>query len=538
MVAEVVDLVGRLPIAVQALAGLLDGGYTEADLADELAEAKQRVGLVDPTSPLDVGIRAAFETQLRRLDQPHQQTFRILGAYPGPSIGVAQFAACADLPIATAGAMLRGLADRSLLTLSRDSAGYRRYELHDLVRALARTHAASHLSKEEQAAAITRLANWYATAMTAIARLLARVRRATGSDPEGTEAEAKVEGLDLDRLDTASQWIAAEQSNLLAFAEVAAGAPAAEVCSQAARNLFYLDYYATAQALYHAAVGFYRQAGDWAGEATAWRGLGEVARLTGDYPAAAEHYRAAQTTFIGIGDRTGVAEARLGLADVARLTGDYPAAAERFHAARTTFVAVGVLGGVAEARLGLGDVARLTGDYPAAAGHFHAARTTFVEIGDRAGEADARRALGDVALATGDFPAAVDHYRAAQTTYAEIGNRAGEAGAQRALGDVALATGDFPAAAKHHRATQTTYAEIGDQALEAEELVVQGDVAKAQEERDDARELWKRAHRIYDEMAGPPAATVRDLLDRREQRRTIAEVGVADPHQTHPSASS
>jgi tetratricopeptide (TPR) repeat protein len=537
-VARVVDMVGRLPVAVQAVAGQVDDGYTEAELADDLAHAKAGLGLVDAAGPLGTGVRAALETSIGRLDLAHQRRFWVLGVHPGPSIGLPQFAALAGLPTASARTILRGLADRNLIMASPGRVGHRRFQLHDLIRAFAREQAASHLSKEEQAAAITRLASWYANAMTDIAGLLARLRSTTG-DPEGTEAEVKVEGLDVDRLDTASQWIAAEQSNLLAFAEVATGAPAAEVCSQAARNLFYLDYYASAQALFHAAVGFYRQAGDRAGESAAFRGLGELARLTGDYPAATGHYRAAQTTcaeigalcgdaearlglgdvarltgdypaaadyfhaawtaFVGMGARGGEAEARLGLGDVARLTGDYSAANDYFHAAWMTFIAIGARAGVAEARWGLGDVARLTGDYPAAAEHFHAAWTTFIAIGDRAGEADACRALGDVALATGDYPAAADHYRAAQTTYAEIRNRAGEAGARRGLGDVALATGDYPAATDHYRAAQTTYAETGDPALEAEELVAPREIATAQAERDGARELWKRAHRMYDD---------------------------------------
>jgi len=553
-VAQVVDVVGRLPVAVHAAAGQVDEDYTETELADELAEAKAGLGLVDPASPLGTGVHAVFETSLRRLDHAYQRAFWFLGVHPGPSIGVPQFAALAAMPIASARAMLRSLTDWNLITLDRDRVGHRRYQLHDLMREFARGQAVSHLSKEDQAAATTRLTAWYAAAMSAVSRLLARVRSTTGSGPEGAEVKVEVEGLDLDRLDTASRWLAAEQGNLLAFAEVAAGAAAAEVCWKAARTFFYLDYYATAQALYHAAIGFYRQADDRAGEATARWGWGELARLTGDYPAAAGHYHAAQMTFIGIGDRVGEAVALLGLGDVARLTGDYPAAIEHFRAARTTFVEIDALGGQAEALLGLGDVARLTGDYPAAAGlfraarrtvvrvgdrpgeaearwgmgdvarltgdypaaaeHYHAAQMTFIGIGDRAGEADAHRALGDVALATCDYAAAVEHYCVAETTYAEIGDHAKEAGARRGLANVALATGDDPAAAEHHSAPQTTDAEIGAQTTEAEEPVILGDVTKAQEKRDGADELWKRAHRIHDEIIDPHAATARNLLGR------------------------
>lgn len=188
--ATVVDLVGRLPVAVQAVAALVDDSYTETDLARELADAKAGAGLLDSASPLDVGVRAGFETSLGRLDQPHRQAFRLLGVHPGPSVGVPQFAALADLPIASARAMLRGLAGRNLMT-SGGRVGHPRYQLHDLMRVFARRQATSHLGVEEQAAAIGRLTTWYAAAMSAVARL----RKATGSDP----GQSGVEGLDLDR---------------------------------------------------------------------------------------------------------------------------------------------------------------------------------------------------------------------------------------------------------------------------------------------------------------------------------------------------
>jgi hypothetical protein len=309
-VATVVDLVGRLPVAVQAVAALVDDSYTEADLAGELSEAKAGIGLLGRDSPVDARVRAAFETSLRRLDPPDRDALLLLGVYPGPSVGVPQFAALAGLPIASARAVLRRLADRNLIAASAGRVGHHRYQMHDLMRAFAREQSTTYLSEQEQAAAIGRLTTWYTDAMVAVVRL----RAAAGSNLGGSG----VEDLDLSGPAAAHQWIADEQDNLLAYAKVATSS--AGVCHRAAGNLFSVSYYASAQVLFDTAAVRYGQAGDRVGEASVRRSSGYVARATGDYQGAAEHFRAAQTTYAEIGDRGGEASARLGLGYVARGT--------------------------------------------------------------------------------------------------------------------------------------------------------------------------------------------------------------------------
>jgi tetratricopeptide (TPR) repeat protein len=488
-VATVVDLVDRLPLAVQAVAGLIDDSYTETDLSGELTEVKAGIGLLDQDSPLGAGVRAAFETSLRRLDTPHRDAFRLLGVHPGPSIGVPQFAALADLPIASARARLRGLADRNLISTSTGRVGHQRYQLHDLMRAFIRGQATLYLSEQDQVAAIGRLTTWYATAMTAVERL----RAATGSDP----AESGVEGFDLDRPAAAHRWIAAEQDNLLAYARAATGAAAAGVCRHAARNLYYLDHHATARVLYETAATLYGQAGERAGEAAAWLGLGDVARLTGEYLVAAEHYRAAEEICADIGDHGGEASARRGLGDVARATGDNLGAADHLQAARSIFAEIGDRGGEAYALCGLGNVALYIGDEQGAADHLGAAQRIFAEIGDRRGEASALLVLGYVARATGDYPEATKQYhRAAQTISVEIGYRGGEGDALLGLGYVARATGDYPEATKQYRAAKKIFAGIGNRNREAYALRLLGHVARATGDYPEATKQYRAAQTI------------------------------------------
>jgi tetratricopeptide (TPR) repeat protein len=70
-------------------------------------------------------------------------------------------------------------------------------------------------------------------------------------------------------------------------------------------------------------------------------GLGDVARLTGDYQSAAEHYRTAQNTYEEIGNRIGAAGALRGLGDVAYAQRRCDDARERWEAALRIYEGIG-----------------------------------------------------------------------------------------------------------------------------------------------------------------------------------------------------
>jgi tetratricopeptide (TPR) repeat protein len=421
--ARVVEIVGRLPVAVRAVAGQVADDYTAAELADDLAEGSARAGLVDTAGVLGPGVYAAFETSLQRLHQTSRRTFRVLGVHPGPVIGVPQFAALAGLPTAQARRVLRGLATRNLITPVSGLVGHRRYQLHDLLRGYARQQAEAHLPAAERSAAIARLTTWYDTAIAVVERMLDTIDAgATGSE---------VEGLSLEGPGEARAWLAAEQDNLLAFAEQATGQDAAQVCFQFAQRLYQLDRYVIAQALYRSAADIYHQIGDRAREADALRGLGHVALATGDYPGADEQYRAALAIIQQTGDRAGEGDALRGLGHLARATGDYPGADEQYRAALTIFQQTGDRRREADALRGLGHVARATGDYPGADEQFRGALTIFQQIGDQGGEAGALLGLGEVAMLEGRCDETRQRWQTALAICVEIGSPLAESVQER-----------------------------------------------------------------------------------------------------------
>lgn len=221
VVAEVVRLVGHLPLAIEILAGRMRGDptVTSADLASDLAEAASRL---DETSAPGAGVRAAFQTSLQRLDPTHQLAFRLLGLHPGPVVGVPQFGALASLPTARARSILRTLADRNLIKPSPDRSGHRRYELHDLMREFAREQAAMHLP-EEGAAALGRLTTWYTKALDLVEDQWNATQASTAAAPAA-------DGVRLNGRGEARAWLIAEIDNLLALTDLATTYEAANLC--------------------------------------------------------------------------------------------------------------------------------------------------------------------------------------------------------------------------------------------------------------------------------------------------------------------
>lgn len=259
--AELVRLVGHLPLSIAILAGRLrsDPTLTTAELTADLTSTNARL---DETSPPGAGVRAAFETSIRRLHPGDRRAFRTLGLHPGPVIGVPEFGALADLPVPHAHTTLRRLADQNLIKPHRDRVGHRRYELHDLMREFAREQAESHLP-EERPGALGRLSAWYATAFDVVAS------RWNATSTTATAVPA-LDGLHLDNEREADAWLDAEHGNVSALAAVATGPDAADMCMAYGHSWEHSGNHYWAEALYESAARMYSEIGDERGVAIAY----------------------------------------------------------------------------------------------------------------------------------------------------------------------------------------------------------------------------------------------------------------------------
>ena len=127
-------------------------------------------------------------------------------------------------------------------------------------------------------------------------------------------------------------------------------------------------------------------------------GLAGLLRRDGPWADAITRHTAAIQAARQLGDRLGQAGALNDLGDVRRLTGDYPAAVQDLEQALDIYRDLGDRLGQAGALHDLGNVRRLTGDYPAAAQDLEQALGIYRDLGDRLGQAGALRYLGDRAV--------------------------------------------------------------------------------------------------------------------------------------------
>ncbi|GAB1817667.1 AfsR/SARP family transcriptional regulator [Herbidospora sp. RD11066] len=161
---EIVDLCGRLPLAIRIAAARLRmrPSWTPAHLADRMRDHRHRL------SELEVGplsIAAALDLSYHHLTPNQQDMYRLLGLHPGPDIERYAAAALVGTTPEHAARLLDDLVDAHLLQEPVPG----RYRFHDLPRAHASATLADEDTDLDRRAALTRLFDHYIrTASTAV----------------------------------------------------------------------------------------------------------------------------------------------------------------------------------------------------------------------------------------------------------------------------------------------------------------------------------------------------------------------------------
>jgi len=467
-VAEITRLCGHLPLAIGMVARQLHHhpAWSVTGRAAELAAARDRLELM---ATENLSVAAAFDLSYADLTGDQQRLFRRLGLHPGAEVDGYTAAALDGTGLAAARRGLEGLYDQYLL--SEPAAG--RYRMHDLIREHARALAGRADADRDQAT--ERLLEYYQyTAARADALITRQVRpapaAAEGSVPAAVPALAnRVQAL---------AWARAERPSLIATLDYAtATGQHARVIGLTAGLAALLQSdgpWAEAITRHQAAIQAARHLGDWLGQANALHDLGDVRRLTDDYPAAAQAQEQALGLYCDLGDRLGQANALHDLGVVQSITGDYPAAAQAQEQALGLYRDLRERLGQANVLNDLGDVRRLTGDYPAAARAHDQALDIHRDLGNRLGQAGALNSLGVVRRLTGEFPAAAQVLEQALGLYRDLGNRLGQAYALRELGAVRRLTGEYLVAAQVLEEALDIYRDIGNRNGEAEALNEKG----------------------------------------------------------------
>lgn len=536
LVAETVELCGRLPLAIRLAAARLRSRptWSVADLVERLRDRGQRLAELGEGPR---GVAAALDLSYQQLTADQQRMYRLLGLHPGPDFDPYAAAALAGTSRVQAGRLLDQLLDAHLL--HEPAAG--RCVFHDLVRTHATSTALDQDAEHERRAALTRLLDHYrhsATVAMDVAYPYERERR-----PDVPPADTPTPALpDPAR---ALGWLDVELPNLLAAAQHAADAgwPAhtGHLSAILHRHLRTRGRYHEAEQLHHRALT--ATAGT-VGEIDASNGLGWIYRLRGWHDLAIGHFASALDRARAIGHRAGELDALNGLGSVHLRQGRYDLAIGRFAATLEVARAVGHRAGELDAVIGLGCVHRRQGRYDLATDYLNqglqAARATdnrvaelqalrdlgtihrfhgrhrqaaehyarMLEIalltGNPAGELDARNRLGNAYRAQGRYRQAVEHYARLLEIARGTGSRTAELVAMLDLGHTYLMQGKHPAAAAAYQHALDIGHEIGDRDGRFEALQGLGRLHHATGHQDLALAHHQQALELATDLQQPP----------------------------------
>ena len=396
-VAEIVRLCGFLPLAIGMVARQLyhHPAWSVAGRAAELAAARDRLELM---AAENVSVAAAFDLSYADLAGDQQRLFRRLGLHPGADVDAYAAAALDGTDLQAARRGLEALYDQYLLAEPAQG----RYRMHDLIREHARALAGRADPDRDRDQATGRLLDYYQQTAARADALIGRQPRPAPSPADGTVPAA---GPVLASREQALAWARAERASLLAC----------------------LDH-ATATGQHARVIGL-----------TA--GLAGLLRSDGPWAEAITRHEAAIQAALHLGDRLGQAGALNSLGEVRRLSGDYPAAAQVLEQALGIYRDLGHRLGQANALLYLGIVRRLTGAYPAAAQDLKQALGIYRELGHRGGEAQTLNETGTVYRVSGDLAQAEECHQRALDLARAIASFWDEAHALAGLGRCALAAG-------------------------------------------------------------------------------------------------
>jgi DNA-binding SARP family transcriptional activator/tetratricopeptide (TPR) repeat protein/DNA-binding XRE family transcriptional regulator len=466
--AELVQLCGKLPLAlaITAARAAARPGITLAGLAAELRSEPGRLDALDTGDPAST-VRAVFSWSYLQLTPAAARMFRLLGLHPGPDITAPAAVSLARLSPARTRSQLAELTAAHLL--AEPAPG--RYALHDLLRSYAVEQAAAEDSPADQHAALTRTLDHYLrSAHHAAALIDSRPTLTLPPAPPGVIPEHPA-----DRHE-AMTWFEAEHQVLLSAVNLAArekfGRCAWQLPWAMGPFLHWQGHWQEWAAIQQTAIDAASQLGDKTGQATAHRGAGTAYARLARYDEASRHLACCLRLYRDVGDHDGQARAHQALCWVAD------------HQGRQAD----------------------------ALGHAQQALSHHRAGGDQSGQAEALNAVGWCHGLLGDFHQARAVCQQALALHRELGSRHEEAITWDSLGFIEHNL-DRPAQAiACYQTAISLFREFGDRGYEAETLTRLGDTHHAHGQVRQARQAWREALRILDDLHHGEADKVRAKL--------------------------
>jgi tetratricopeptide (TPR) repeat protein len=505
-IAELVELCGRLPLAIQLTAGRLAQERPPRP-GDLVAELKDGPAVADP------GWAPAFEGSYRALDPRHQRLFRLLGAGPCTHISVHAAAALLGGTAAEAQAALAALLDHHLLAPA--PAG--QFRFHDLLRGYAAMCAAREEPRAQQRAALGRLLDYYLHTADQADRVLHPFRRRApvlvSRPPAASPALATQQD--------AAAWLEAEWRSVLQAAQYAARhewkAKCADLIHAVAGFLEIRAYWHEAIAAHTLALQACRDIADPARIAQASLELSQVSQQTGRHEAMLPLAEEAAAIYRSLAERGGEAAAldQIGMAH--QRAARSREALAYFHEARIAYRAARDSHGEADALSHSGIACWHLGRYPDAMAHLRHALALYRAAGDRRGEAKTLNNLGRMRLYCGRHRDALRCYQRSLEIFGEIGGAQNEAILYHNIGGVYHYKGSYSEGLAAYRRALAIYRDIGDLPDEANVLNDIGAIYQKAECHDEALIHHEKARLIAEEIGNrsQQVIAIRGIADVR-----------------------
>jgi DNA-binding SARP family transcriptional activator/tetratricopeptide (TPR) repeat protein/DNA-binding XRE family transcriptional regulator len=462
MVVELVELCGRLPLAIRIAAARLRSHSTWdlAHLVRRLRDQQQRL------AELAAGQRsvtAALDLSYQDLAEELRRAYRLLGLHFGVTIDSYAAAALLDCTLPEASRLLEGLLEAHLL----DEPVPGRYRFHDLTRAHAAHTALADETDDDSRAAVDRLLDYYRyTAAVANDAAYPYERKRRPQVPPALTASPA-----LSDPTVALGWLNAELPNLLAAAKYATEhdrpAHLLHLSATVHRHLLLRGLHHEAVLLLQQALTAARATGDSAAEVEAVAGLGHVHRLQGRYEEAVVLFEQALRLARTTGHSTGEVDGLVGLSHILRLQSQYETAIDHLERALLLARAAGYDFGEQFALMGLGVINLTQGTSERAVDYYQQALQLARATGHRPGEQYALTCLAYVHRGQGRYRQAADEYQALLDLAHEDGDLNFEFEARQGLGRLEYASGHIHAALAHHGRALALACELGQPSDEA-----------------------------------------------------------------------
>jgi tetratricopeptide (TPR) repeat protein len=362
---EIVDLCGRLPLALAIAGGALkeETTWTLTDYGARLRDEQRRLERLQLD---DLSVRASFNLSYARLAETEQQLFAAAGWLPGVDFGEAVAAEVLEWETETTQETLRRLVRVRVLEGVEG-----RYQFHDLMRLFAR----EQLGATEQETTLGRALDWYCENAGVWNNGLNPLHCRQLAQEWAVESEDSPEQLEQALPRMALDWFEAEQGNWVAVVQQLQRLERGDGTVALAANL----------------VTFFERRSHWGD----WVTTHEIALACAEKA----------------GNKAGVAVTLSNLGLVYANQGKWQEATATYEQSLQTKQELGDIHGFAQTLTNLGNVYRQQGKWQEAIAAFEQSLPTLREWGDVHGEAQTLNNLGSVYLQQGKWQEAITTYR-------------------------------------------------------------------------------------------------------------------------------